>query len=174
MISTEASRTASQCRHYSMCKIDYLDTGLCPAGRANHFVSYYPQGRMDLVRALAAGYLPVTQRLVDIADTCTLCGVCDLQCHFVSELRPMPVMKELKRHVEEYRFAGRPVIQDKSSADEDPLLIELQAITGVRWASNDPAITTAYYSDPSPVTLPKLPRAVVLPKSAEEVQVLSA
>lgn len=173
MISNEAALTAAQCRHYSMCKIDYLGTGICPAGAENHFVSYYPQGRMDLVKAVAAGQLPVTQRLVDIADTCTLCGVCDLQCHFISELRPMPVMKELKKHVEDHLAAGKPVqleFEDKSLKSHDPLLMELQEITGPRWASNDPAITTAYYSDPCPVTIPKLPRAVVLPKSVEEVE----
>lgn len=173
MISHEAARTAGQCRHYSMCKIDYLGTGLCPAGAANHFVSYYPQGRMDLVKAVAAGNLPVTQRLVDIADTCTLCGVCDLQCHFISELRPMPVMQELKKHVKEHLAAGKPVLpefDDDSPDSNDPLLVELRQITGPSWASNDPAITTAYFSDPSPVTIPKLPRAVVLPKSVEEVE----
>jgi len=173
MISDEAARTAGQCRHYSMCKIDYLGTGLCPAGAENHFVSYYPQGRMDLVKAVAAGKLPVTQRLVDIANSCTLCGICDLQCHFISELRPMPVMKELKKHVEEHLASGKPVwpeSDDKSPRNDDPLLVELREITGARWVSNDPAITTAYFSDPSPVTIPKLPRAVVLPKSVEEVE----
>lgn len=175
MISNEAARTAGQCRHYSMCKIDYLGTGLCPAGTENHFASYYPQGRMDLVKAIAAGKLPVTQRLVDIADTCTLCGVCDLQCHFISELRPMPVMKELKKHVREHLAAGKPVLpecDDQTQSSNDPLLVELREITGPRWASNDPAITTAYFSDPSPVTIPKLPRAVVLPTSVGEVEAI--
>ena len=152
-----------------MCKIDYLGTGLCHSGKENHFVSYYPQGRMDLVKAIAAGTLPVTPRLVDIASTCDLCGICDLQCHFITELRPLPVMKELKRYVEEHISGGKPVLQDKLPKDADPLLVELQEIVGTRWASNDLAITMAYSSDPSPVTVPKLPRAVVLPKSAEEM-----
>ena len=173
MISDEATHIARQCRHYSMCKIDYLGTGLCTAGAENHFVSYYPQGRMDLVKAVAAGTLPVTQRLVDIAETCTLCGICDVQCHFISELRPMLVMKELKEHIEDHLAAGKTVLpefDDTSLSNNDPLLIELREITGPRWTSNDPAITIAYFSDPCPVTIPKLPRAVVLPKSVEEVE----
>ena len=170
MISDEGVFTASQCRHYAMCKIDYLGTGLCHAGQENHFVSYYPQGRMDLVKAIAAGTLPVTPRLVDIASACDLCGICDLQCHFITELRPLPVMKELKRYVEEHISDGKLVLQDTLPKDEDPLLVELQEIVGTRWASNDLAITLAYASDPSPVTVPKLPRAVVLPKTAEETQ----
>ena len=96
MISEEAAGIASQCRHYAMCKIDFLGTGLCPPGENNHYVSYYPQGRMDLYDALAKGQIPVTERLVDIADTCTLCGICDKQCHFATELRPMKVMRALK------------------------------------------------------------------------------
>ena len=170
MISEEAARTAGQCRHYAMCKIDYLGTGLCPAGMANHFVAYYPQGRMDLVKAIAAGDLKVTERLVDIANTCTLCGSCDLQCHFISELRPLAVMKALKSYVEAHILAGKPVIPEKPPGFEERFLGELREITGDRWTSNDPAITMAYFSDPSPVTVARLPRAVVLPKSAEEVQ----
>ena len=31
-IDPEARACASQCRHYAICKIDYLATGLCPSG----------------------------------------------------------------------------------------------------------------------------------------------
>ena len=48
---------AAQCRHYAMCKIDYLGTGLCPAGAEKPYVSYFPQGRMDLYHALSKGLL---------------------------------------------------------------------------------------------------------------------
>ena len=58
MFDKETLRTASACRHYAMCKIDYLGTGVCPAGEAGSFVSYYPEGRMDLYRALAEGAVP--------------------------------------------------------------------------------------------------------------------
>src|SRR3989304_208991 len=51
-------KTASQCRHYAMCKIDYLGSGLCPPGKRYHYVSYYPQGRMDLYAALADNLIP--------------------------------------------------------------------------------------------------------------------
>ena len=45
--------TAKNCRHYAMCKIDFLGNGVCPSGLEKHYVSYYPQGRMDLYAALA-------------------------------------------------------------------------------------------------------------------------
>src|SRR5512136_2396356 len=106
MISKEAEKIAVQCRHYAMCKIDFLGTGLCPSGQKKNFVSYYPQGRMDIYHALSNGLIPVTEGLIDVAHTCTLCGVCDKQCHFVTGLRPMKVMHALKDYVEQYQKEG--------------------------------------------------------------------
>ncbi len=158
-------RTASQCRHYAMCKIDYLGTGLCPSGKEYHFVSYYPQGRMDLYAALADNLIPVTEGLVHIAETCTLCGCCELPCHFVTGLRPLQVMKALKGLVEDYlRSGGTPV----SVPLDDPLR-RLQSIVGADWASNDPAVLVTYANDPFPLADMKMPRYVVLPGSREEV-----
>ena len=102
-IVPEARTLAAQCRHYAMCKIDYLATGLCPSGPEKHFVTYYPQGRMDLYRGLAEGRIPVTEALLDAADTCTMCGICDAQCHFVTGMQPTTVMRALKDYVEAYR-----------------------------------------------------------------------
>jgi len=164
-IDDEVLKTASQCRHYAMCKIDYLGTGLCPPGKRQHYVSYYPQGRMDLYAALAAGLIPVTDELVRIVETCTLCGVCDLQCHFVTGLRPLRVMKALKERVEDYlKEGGIPV----SVAADEPLR-RLRAIVGGEWATNDPAVLVTYANDPFPLADMLMPRYVVLPGSREEV-----
>jgi hypothetical protein len=158
-------KTASQCRHYAMCKINYLGTGLCPPGKRYHYVSYYPQGRMDLYAALSENLIPVTDGLVHIAETCTLCGVCDLQCHFVTGLRPLQVMKALKDHVEDYlKAGGKPV----SIAPDEPLR-RLQSIVGAEWATNDPAVLVTYANDPFPLADMKMPRYVVLPGTREEV-----
>src|SRR5512141_3440711 len=96
MIDENARKTAANCRHYAMCKIDYLGTGVCASGPERRFVTFYPQGRMDLYRGLAEGLIPVTEALVESADTCTLCGICDKQCHFVTGMRPVKVMAALK------------------------------------------------------------------------------
>jgi hypothetical protein len=167
MVKTEddISRTARQCRHYAMCKIDYLGTGLCPPGKKYHFVSYYPQGRMDLYAALADGLIPFTEGLVHIAETCTLCGVCDLQCHFVTGLRPLRVMQALKDRVEDYLKSGREPV---SVAPDEPLR-RLRGIVGADWATNDPAVLVTYSNDPFPLADMKMPRYVVLPGSREEV-----
>jgi len=164
-VDDEVLKTASQCRHYAMCKIDYLGTGLCPPGKKHHYVSYYPQGRMDLYAALAAGLIPVTDELVRIVETCTLCGVCDLQCHFVTGLRPLRVMKALKDRVEDYLKAGGIPV---SVALDEPLR-RLRAIVGGEWATNDPAVLVTYANDPFPLADMLMPRYVVLPGSREEV-----
>ena len=163
-IVPEAKATAARCRHYAMCKIDYLATGLCPSGPEKHFVAYYPQGRMDLYRGLAEGRIGVTEGLADSADTCTLCGICDAQCHFATGLQPTAVMRALKDHVAAYRREGGQVLQ----TPEDDALRRLRGIVGPSWASNDPAILWTYADDPFPLAGPQMPRYVVLPGSRDE------
>ncbi len=164
-IDAKIAATAAQCRHYAMCKIDYLATGLCPSGPEKHFVTYYPQGRMDLYRGLAEGRIPVTEALVEAADTCTLCGVCDAQCHFATGLQPTEVMREFKGYVEDYRRENGPVVRTA----EDEALRRIRAIVGRDWATNDPAVLWTYADDPFPLAPPQMPRYVVLPGTREEV-----
>ena len=165
MFDKETLRTASACRHYAMCKIDYLGTGVCPAGEAGSFVSYYPEGRMDLYRALAEGAVPVTEGLAEVADSCTLCGICDAQCYFITELRPLKVMAALKEAVDEHRRRGAEIVR----AAEDSILRELRAVVGRPFATNDPAHLAAYAGDPCPIAAPVRPRYVVLPGSRDEI-----
>ncbi len=157
-------RTAARCRHYAMCKIDFLGIGLCRSGMKHGFVSYYPQGRMDLYHALSDGRIPVTPRLKEIADTCDLCGNCDKQCYFVTELRIGSVMRALKESVD-----GVPPDQVIHPPSPDPFLLALKRIVGPPWASADPAITIAYATDPSPGGEPCIPRAVVMPETTRQV-----
>lgn len=170
MIDESARKTAAQCRHYAMCKIDYLETGLCPSGPEKHYVAFYPQGRMDLYRALAEGLIPVTEALVEAADTCTLCGICDKQCHFVTGMRPIKVMEALKEYVRGHLEAKRPVHKPK----EDAVLKRLRKIVGKEWAANDPAILFTYADDPFPLAGIQMPRYVVLPGTRDEVAAVVA
>ena len=156
---------AARCRHYAMCKIDYLGTGVCASGPERGFVTFYPQGRMDLVRGLAEGRVAVTEALAEAADTCTLCGLCDPQCHFVTGMRPVAVMRALKDYVAEFRRDGGAAARPP----EDEVLRRLRAIAGGDGASNDPAVLWTYADDPFPLTGPRMPGYVVLPRSREEV-----
>ncbi|PNX50387.1 MAG: hypothetical protein BV456_06885, partial [Thermoplasmata archaeon M8B2D] len=131
-------QTANTETHCGMCRLDYLETGVCPSGKKYRYVAYWPQGRIEIYKALKNGNLKPTQKLLEIAETCTLCGICDKQCSFITNRRPMIVQKALKEYVKEL---------DKKSIKKTPsdtVLEELQRIVGEQWATNDPAILTAY------------------------------
>jgi hypothetical protein len=161
-------KIAKSCRHYAMCKIDFLGSGVCASGLEKHYVSYYPQGRMDLYAALAEGTVPVTPEAVEIAATCDLCGKCDYQCYFVTEMRPTGVMQALKDHVTAFLEAGG----QPEPAPEDDVLREIRAIVGDEWATSDRAIALTYSHDPCPVAAPRMPAYVVLPGSRAEISAL--
>ena len=160
--------TARNCRHYAMCKIDFLGSGVCESGLEKQFVSFYPQGRMILYEALAGNKISVTQKCIEIAGSCNLCGKCDYQCYFLNEMRPTKVMEALKNHVETYIKNGGKI---KLSKDDD-LLAEIKKIVGDNWATNDEAITVTYSHDLSAISDPKVPDYVVMPNTKEEISSL--
>ncbi|MFO7895853.1 MAG: FAD-binding protein [Candidatus Cloacimonadales bacterium] len=156
--------SARRCRHYAMCKVDFLGTGVCPSGRKNHFVSFYPQGMMDITAAVLENRIPVTTGLVDVANGCTLCGICDSQCYFVTELRPFGVFQALKSYVDDYLQSNDPV-----EIPSDEFLNKIRAITGEKYATNDPAHLMAYSNDPFPNSFETMPRYVVVPDGTQQV-----
>ncbi|MHB8108528.1 MAG: FAD-binding oxidoreductase [Syntrophorhabdaceae bacterium] len=161
----DALYTASNCRHYAMCKIDYLGTGICEAGLRNRYVSYYPQGRMDLYCALMNELIPVTEKCIDIGETCNLCGKCDYQCSFYTGMRPTKVMRALKSYIADYLSSGRLPVK----TPDDPLLSAMQDIVGKEWATNDAAIAAGYARDPSAFAVLTQPRLIILPGSRDEI-----
>lgn len=164
-ISPEAIKTAKNCRHYAMCKVDFLGSGVCEAGLKKQYVSFYPEGRMDLYAALSDNTIPVTEKCVEIADSCNLCGKCDYQCYFVNEIRPSKVMKALKHYVDAYIKNGGPIVP----AQDDFILNQIRAVVGEFWATNDPAIKIAYHHDLCPHALFKMPKYVIMPGTKEEL-----
>jgi len=161
----EKLKIAKNCRHYAMCKIDFLGSGVCESGLEKHFVSFYPQGRMILYEALAELRIPVTEKCVEIAESCNLCGKCDYQCYFVNEMRPTKVMEALKNHVEAFIKEGGKI----KPAKDDSILTEIRKIVGNEWATNDEGITVTYSHDLSPISEPKTPDYVVMPNTKEEI-----
>jgi hypothetical protein len=161
----EILKTAKNCRHYAMCKIDFLGSGVCASGLEKHFVSFYPQGRMILYEALAEHRIPITEKCVEIADSCNLCGKCDYQCYFINELRPTKVMEALKNHVENFIKEGGKI----KPAKDDNILDEIRKIVGFEWATNDEGITVTYSHDMSAISEPKMPDYVVMPNTNEEI-----
>ncbi len=145
-----------------MCKIDFLGTGACPSGMEHGFASYWPEGKMEIIKALHSGELQPTKKLIEIMDSCTLCGICDRQCHFITHLRPQKVCQALKEYVAQV---------DKNeilTIPEDETLRMLRSIVGERWATNDPAIIVSYAKTVITENAGKN-FYVVMPETTEEV-----
>jgi len=120
---------------------------------------------MDLYAALAENRIPVTEKCVEIAESCDLCGRCNFQCYFVTEMKPLAVMKALKERIRRYLAAGGEVV----AAESDSVLDELKGIVGDFWATRDLAVTLTYSHDPCPAAEPRLPAYVVMPETAAQV-----
>ncbi|MCJ7570775.1 MAG: FAD-binding protein [Candidatus Thermoplasmatota archaeon] len=148
--------------HCGMCRIDFLGTGLCPSGKKHGFLAYWPQGRMELVKHLKDGRIKPTEKLIDIANSCNLCGICDKQCNFVTQLRPEKVASALKEYVN---------CLDKSEYEtvpDDEIIKGLREIVGEEWATNDPIIIASYIRSIIPIDA-ELNFYIVLPENTEQV-----
>jgi hypothetical protein len=146
-----------------MCRIDYLNAGMCEPGVKSVYAAYYPYGRLRIFEKFASGELQLTDRLKDIVDSCTLCGFCNLQCYFVMELTPEKVMAAMKRIMKE-----RLENESLHCIDEDDILYDFRKIVGEQWASNDPAVRLAYSGYGFISQLVKMPEYIVLPKDTDE------
>ena len=158
----DALEIAKKGTHCGMCRFDFLDTGLCPSGNKYGFLAYWPQGRMQIFKNLRLDKVKPTEKLIEITDSCSLCGICDKQCNFATQLRPEKVAKALKD------FTKSLDKNDFQKTPEDENLKGLRNIIGDKWATNDPIIISSYISS---IISPEagLNFYIVMPKDAEEL-----
>jgi len=148
--------------HCGMCKVDFLGTGLCPAGKKHGYVAYWPEGRMELARALAENEVKPTDALLDIVKSCDLCGICDRQCYFITQRRPTQAHQAMKDYVKTLK---PNMIQHVA---EDDVVKDLRAIVGAEWATNDPIIIASYTR--SILRQPPTGKFyIVMPRTKEEI-----
>ena len=158
----EALDIANKGTHCGMCRFDFLETGLCPSGLKFGFLAYWPQGRMQIFKNLSSGIVQPTDKLIEIANSCSQCGICDKQCAFATQLRPEKVAKALKEYTEQLNKS------ELKTTPEDNNLRELRNIVGEEWATNDPIIISSYISSIIPPGS-KLNFYIVMPKNSEEL-----
>ncbi len=158
----DAVTIANKGTHCGMCRIDFLGTGLCPSGKKHGFLAYWPQGRMELVKHLKDGQIKPTEKLLEIANSCTLCGICDKQCNFATQLRPENVARALKEYVDTLDTTTLQVVP------KDDVLQGLCDIVGEKWATNDPMIIASYMRSIIPVNA-ELKYYIVMPETTEQV-----
>lgn len=153
---------ATKGTHCGMCRIDFLGTGLCPSGKKHGYLAYWPQGRMELIKHLADGTIQPTEKLIEIAESCSLCGICDKQCNFATQLRPEKVAQAIKDYV--------ATLDTKNflKVPKDAIVTGLQKIVGEKWATNDPVIIASYVRS---IIAPNVPLDfyVVMPETTEQV-----
>ncbi|VVB59984.1 D-lactate dehydrogenase (acceptor) [uncultured archaeon] len=148
--------------HCGLCKIDFLGTGVCSAGKKHGFVAYWPEGRMELARALAENEVEPSVALLDVVNSCNLCGVCDRQCYFITQRRPTKAQQALKDYV-----TTLPPNSLKSTP-EDEIVKDLRTIVGNNWATNDPIIIASYIR--SIIKQKSLGKYyIVMPQTTEEI-----
>lgn len=158
----DAVAIAKKGTHCGMCRIDFLGTGLCPSGKKYGFLAYWPQGRMELIKHLCEGTIKPTEKLIEIANSCTLCGICDKQCNFATQLRPEKVAQAIKD------YAASLDKNKLQSVPEDAIVKGLQQIVGEKWATNDPVIIASYVRSIIPPGVP-LDFYIVMPETSEQV-----
>ena len=158
----DAVKIAQKGTHCGMCRIDFLGTGLCPSGKKHGFLAYWPQGRMELVKHLRESRIKPTEKLVEIANSCTLCGICDKQCNFATQLRPEKVARALKDYVDTLDKKDLHVVP------KDDILQGLCEIVGEKWATNDPVIIASYVRSIIPPDA-ELNYYIVMPETAKQV-----
>jgi len=158
----DALEIAKKGSHCGMCRFDFLGTGLCPSGKKYGFVAYWPQGRMQIFKNLMSGKVKPTKKLIDIANSCTLCGICDKQCNFATQLRPEKVAKALQEYTDGLNES------DYQDVVEDDIVKGLRDIVGEQWATNDPVIISSYIQT---IIHPdsELNFYVVMPENTEEI-----
>jgi len=158
----DAVKIAQKGTHCGMCRIDFLGIGLCPSGKKHGFLAYWPQGRMELVKHLKDGRIKPTEKLLEIANSCTLCGICDKQCNFATQLRPEKVARALKDYVDTLDKKDFHVVP------KDDVLQGLCEIVGEKWATNDPVIIASYVRSIIPPDA-ELNYYIVMPETAKQV-----
>ena len=117
---------------------------------------------MEIVKQLDSGRVKPTEKLKDIVDSCNLCGFCDKQCNFITQLRPEKVAKALKEYVENLDES------EFQSVTEDDIIHGLKDIVGNEWATNDPVIIASYTMTILPQDS-ELNYYVVLPENTEQI-----
>lgn len=161
----ELSLLADRCPGFAMCRTDFLGTGICPAGSKYKYAAFYPQGRLRVISAVRRDLIPVTPALVQIAQSCVGCGICDKQCYFVAELQPKNLFMAFSDYID-------TLTDSRTVLPDDDIVKALSEIVGETWVSHDAAIRVAYAWARSPQVPETIPRYVILPCSASEVSAI--
>jgi Fe-S oxidoreductase len=144
MALTDYRADALRCTRCSYCKwipFDLVKSARyakgCPSVEANHFHSYSGGGRLITALSLMDGRSEVTDKVVDIAFRCQLCGNCDVACKVCRyDMEPLAALHELRAHLVE---------MERAPAVYEPIIEKVRA--GLAGQGSTPAERTAWAED---------------------------
>jgi Fe-S oxidoreductase len=107
MALTDFRADAMRCTRCSYCKWIPFDLVRshrfakgCPSVEANSFHAYSGGGRLVTMLSLMDERSEVTEKVVDIAFKCQLCGNCDVACKMCRyDMEPLAALHELRAHL---------------------------------------------------------------------------
>ena len=98
--------SASKCVRCGLCRGTHPEkiksqkySDNCPSGTRFQAESYFASGRHEIIRALQAGEIPITEKLIHVAYTCTSCGNCQENCNPVKDLLPLNAGMALREYL---------------------------------------------------------------------------
>jgi Fe-S oxidoreductase len=107
----------------------------CPSIEYNKFQPYSAGGRLSAALSLLEGRSSYTDRFIDIAYNCLLCGSCDVACKVCRyNMEPLQAMHELRfRLVEDGQLLPQQMAIIEGLRKEDNMMMKLKAERG-KWA----------------------------------------
>lgn len=102
---------------YHCCKCGMCRTGYgtfmptCPSGEQFGFNSYYAEGRLDIAMGLLENTIMWSDRVAHRIFTCTDCMACQKNCYDQTSMKPLDVIRELRRELIE-RGLAPPKLRD--------------------------------------------------------------
>jgi Fe-S oxidoreductase len=107
----------------------------CPSVEYNRFQPYSAGGRLSAALSLLEGRSAYTERFVDIAYNCLLCGNCDVACKVCRyNMEPLRAMQELRfKLVEDGQVLPRHMAVIESLRQRNNMMLKPGAGRG-RWA----------------------------------------
>jgi Fe-S oxidoreductase len=124
---TDFRPDAMRCTRCSYCKwipFDLVKSHAfakgCPSIAAGKFHAYSAGGRLVTALSLMDGRSAVTEKVVDIAFRCQLCGNCDVACKLCRyDMEPLAALRELRAHLveaDQVPDSYRPLIERTRAA----------------------------------------------------------
>jgi Fe-S oxidoreductase len=107
----------------------------CPSVEYNKFQPYAAGGRLAAALSLLEGRSSYTDRFIDIAFNCLLCGSCDVACKVCRyNMEPLQAMHELRfKLVEDGQLLPEHMVTIEGLRKEDNMMMKPKAERG-KWA----------------------------------------